>query len=185
MTDVDVEAIVDAVTKEVLATLAGEAWHECLVCLGNCVAHNASDVRTVVAAGATRISYNGSGADVPTDLAGYIDHTLLRADASAAEVDRMCDEAIRYKFASVCVNPTWVRRVADNLRGTDVLTCSVIGFPLGSSYVREAASSNSLARSPCSSRALISGPSTPIRTNAILVLSSISMPMPPFISEDR
>jgi deoxyribose-phosphate aldolase len=127
----DQEAIVEAVTREVLSALTGEAWDHYLACIGDCAAHSSDKVRDVVAAGASRISFNGSGADVPTDLAGYIDHTLLRADASAAEVDRMCDEAIRYKFASVCVNPTWVRRVADNLRGTDVLTCSVIGFPLG------------------------------------------------------
>ncbi|MCJ7726703.1 MAG: deoxyribose-phosphate aldolase, partial [Acidimicrobiia bacterium] len=127
----DQEAIVEAVTREVLATLTGEGWDDYLACIGDCAAHSSDKVRDVVAAGASRISFNGSGADVPTDLAGYIDHTLLRADASAAEIDRMCDEAIRYKFASVCVNPTWVRRVAANLRGTDVLTCSVIGFPLG------------------------------------------------------
>lgn len=127
----DQEAIVEAVTREVLSALTGEAWDHYLACIGDCAAHSSDKVRDVVAAGASRISFNGSGADVPTDLAGYIDHTLLRADASAAEIDRMCDEAIRYKFASVCVNPTWVRRVATNLRGTDVLTCSVIGFPLG------------------------------------------------------
>jgi len=127
----DQDAIVEAVTREVLSALTGEAWDHYLACIGDCAAHSSDKVRDVVAAGASRISYNGSGADVPTDLAGYIDHTLLRADASAAEIDRMCEEAIRYKFASVCVNPTWVRRVAENLRGTDVLTCSVIGFPLG------------------------------------------------------
>ncbi|MBU1227211.1 MAG: deoxyribose-phosphate aldolase [Actinobacteria bacterium] len=127
----DQEAIVEAVTREVLSALTGEAWDHYLACIGDCAAHSSDKVRDVVAAGASRISFNGSGADVPTDLAGYIDHTLLRADASATEIDRMCDEAIRYKFASVCVNPTWVRRVADNLRGTDVVTCSVIGFPLG------------------------------------------------------
>ena len=127
----DQEAIVEAVTREVLSALTGEAWDHYLACIGDCAAHSSDKVRDVVAAGASRISFNGSGADVPTDLAGYIDHTLLRADASAAEVDLMCDEAIKYKFASVCVNPTWVRRVAGNLRGTDVLTCSVIGFPLG------------------------------------------------------
>jgi len=127
----DQDAIVEAVTREVLSALTGEAWDHYLACIGDCAAHSSDKVRDVVAAGASRISYNGSGADVPTDLAGFIDHTLLRADASAAEVDQMCDEAIRFSFASVCVNPAWVRRVAENLRGTDVLTCSVVGFPLG------------------------------------------------------
>jgi deoxyribose-phosphate aldolase len=131
MSEPNVDAIVEAVTKEVLATLAGEAWHQCMTCLGDCVAHNAEDVRTVVAAGASRISYNGKGADVPTDLAGFIDHTLLTPDATADDIDRMCREAVEFDFASVCVNPYWVRRVAEHLSGSDVATCSVIGFPLG------------------------------------------------------
>jgi deoxyribose-phosphate aldolase len=127
----DKEAIVEAVTREVMAALSGEAWDEYLDCVGDCAAHSADKVRSVVAAGATRISYNGSGADVPTDLAGFIDHTLLKPEASAKEVDLLCEEAIRFHFASVCVNPAWVKRVADNLKGSDVLTCSVVGFPLG------------------------------------------------------
>jgi deoxyribose-phosphate aldolase len=127
----DVDALVEAVTREVLATLAGEAWHRCLMCFGDCVAHNAEDVRSVVAAGASRISFNGKGADVPTDLAGFIDHTLLKPDATASDIDRMCREAVEYRFASVCVNPFWVGRVAELLRGSGVATCSVVGFPLG------------------------------------------------------
>ncbi len=101
------------------------------MCVGDCASHDSAKVREVVAAGASRISYNGSGADVPIDLAGFIDHTLLRADATAAEIDRMCSEAKEYSFAAVCVNPTWIKRVAENLRGTPVVACSVVGFPLG------------------------------------------------------
>jgi deoxyribose-phosphate aldolase len=127
----DKEAIIEAVTREVMAAFSGEAWDEYLHCVGDCAAHSADKVRSVVAAGATRISYNGNGADVPTDLAGFIDHTLLKPEASAPEIDRLCEEAIRFHFASVCVNPAWVKRVAENLKGSDVLTCSVVGFPLG------------------------------------------------------
>ena len=127
----DRDEIVEVVTREVLAALTGEAWGHFLACVGDCAAHSSNEVRQVVAAGATRISFQGNGADVPLDLAGFIDHTLLRADAAAAEVDRMCDEALKFRFASVCVNPAWVRRVAERLRGSDVLTCSVVGFPLG------------------------------------------------------
>ncbi|MCJ7782035.1 MAG: deoxyribose-phosphate aldolase [Acidimicrobiia bacterium] len=68
---------------------------------------------------------------MPLDMAKYIDHTLLKPDASAHEIDVLCDEAKEFGFASVCVNPTWVKRSADRLRGSDVKTCSVIGFPLG------------------------------------------------------
>ncbi len=127
----DVEAIVEAVTKEVLAQLAGGALHECLACMSESLTLDADNARSVVAAGATRISYNGKGADVPTDLAGFIDHTLLKPEATAGDIDQMCREAVEYDFASVCVNPYWVKRVAENLAGSDVATCSVIGFPLG------------------------------------------------------
>ncbi len=127
----DFDAIVEAVTREVLSALTGGAFAECLVCFGDCASHSSEKVRQVVAAGASRISYNGAGADVPTDLAGFIDHTLLKADATSGDIDRMCDEAITYGFAAVCVNPAWVKRVAEKLRGSDVITCSVIGFPLG------------------------------------------------------
>jgi deoxyribose-phosphate aldolase len=81
--------------------------------------------------GAERIEYHGDANAVPLDLARYIDHTLLKPDASAAEIDKLCDEAAEHGFASVCVNPTWVRRAATRLRDTDVAVASVIGFPFG------------------------------------------------------
>lgn len=65
------------------------------------------------------------------NLAGMIDHTLLRADASQVEIKKLIDEAKQYKFASVCVNPTWVKYAAEQLAGTTVKVCTVIGFPLG------------------------------------------------------
>ncbi len=125
------DELVEAITQEVLAALAGQAWDDYLACVGDCAAHSSEKVRSVIAAGAARVSYIGNGADVPTDLAGFIDHTILKPETTAAEVDRMCDEAMEYGFASVCVNPTWARRVAERLRGSDVVTCVVVGFPLG------------------------------------------------------
>ncbi|MDH3680915.1 MAG: deoxyribose-phosphate aldolase [Acidimicrobiia bacterium] len=65
------------------------------------------------------------------DLARYIDHTALKPETTAAEIDKLCEEAERFRFASVCVNPAWVKRAATNLRGSSVKVCSVIGFPLG------------------------------------------------------
>ncbi|UVJ40737.1 deoxyribose-phosphate aldolase [Arthrobacter sp. CJ23] len=64
-------------------------------------------------------------------IASYIDHTLLKPEASEAEVLKVCSEAAEYKFKSVCVNPIWVKTVTKALKGSGVLTCSVIGFPLG------------------------------------------------------
>lgn len=60
-----------------------------------------------------------------------IDHTLLKPEATPAQVDRVCDEALEFGFASVCVHSSFVRRVADRLRDSDVLACSVVGFPFG------------------------------------------------------
>lgn len=68
-----------------------------------------------------------------SSLAGMIDHTLLRADATRAEVSQLIEEAKQYKFASVCVNPTWVSYAAKQLAGSEVKVCTVIGFPLGAS----------------------------------------------------
>ncbi len=65
------------------------------------------------------------------NLAKYIDHTILKPNASAADVERICAEAIQYGFASVCINPCHVERVARLLKGSGVKTCTVIGFPLG------------------------------------------------------
>lgn len=61
----------------------------------------------------------------------YIDHTLLKADASQEQIETLIEEAKKYDFASVCVNPTWVNFAAQSLKGTDVKVCTVIGFPLG------------------------------------------------------
>jgi deoxyribose-phosphate aldolase len=64
-------------------------------------------------------------------LASYIDHTLLKAEATSAQVERLCAEALEHGFASVCVNSRFVRLVADALGAGPVAVCSVIGFPLG------------------------------------------------------
>lgn len=61
----------------------------------------------------------------------YIDHTLLKADATRNQIDVLIEEAIQYDFASVCVNPTWVKYAHNKLKDTNVMTCTVIGFPLG------------------------------------------------------
>ena len=64
-------------------------------------------------------------------LAKYMDHTMLKPEATAAMIDKTIEEARKYNTASVCINPYWVKRVHDGLEGTDINTCTVIGFPLG------------------------------------------------------
>ncbi len=64
-------------------------------------------------------------------LAKYLDHTMLKPEATAAMIDQTAFEAIKYKIASVCINPYWVKRVHQKLSETGINTCTVIGFPLG------------------------------------------------------
>ena len=61
----------------------------------------------------------------------YIDHTLLKADATAEQIKKLCEEALKYDFCAVCVNPTWISYCKELLTGSDVKVCTVIGFPLG------------------------------------------------------
>lgn len=65
------------------------------------------------------------------EISKYIDHTILKPDATTEEVKKVCSEAKEYKFASVCINPYYAKLVSKELAGTDVKTCVVIGFPLG------------------------------------------------------
>lgn len=127
----DRETLIRTITSEVLAQLAPG---ECENCGGTCAAHSPDKVRSMVANGAGRVSYRGHGPAVPSDLAGYIDHTLLKPDASSADIDRLCAEAVEHDFAAVCVNPAWVRRAAEKVKGSGVRVASVVGFPFGATY---------------------------------------------------
>jgi len=109
------------ITREVLTTLAAQT--------DRC--DSVEGLRQVVVNGADRVAYHGDAAEVPVDLAEYIDHTALKPETTADDIDTLCAEAEQYHFASVCVNPVWVKRAVVNLRGSGVKTCSVIGFPLG------------------------------------------------------
>ena len=127
----DKEQLVDAVTRRVLEVLTGGGDERCPDCAGGCAARCANRARDVVAAGASRISFNGRGADVPVELGDFIDHTLLRPDASEEEIVALCTEARQYTFASVCVNPTFAKLAARELAASPVVVCSVVGFPFG------------------------------------------------------
>lgn len=85
----------------------------------------------VVGAGAERLTTSLGFVPQDPSMASYIDHTLLKPEATPDQVATLCEEARTYKFASVCVNPVNVQQCADLLRGSPVKVCSVIGFPLG------------------------------------------------------
>jgi deoxyribose-phosphate aldolase len=87
-------------------------------------------VQGVLDAGAARLGVHASGG-APSGVAQLIDHTLLKPDATRQEIEQLCREAAEHRFATVCVNGAWVSYCASLLRGTPVLVCSVVGFPLG------------------------------------------------------
>ncbi len=99
---------------------------------GPCVGSCPTTARQFIDLGARRLTHGpDSPGKVPEELARYIDHTILKPDATLEMVEKIIAEAREHSFRSVCVNPCWVKTVADGLRGTPVLTCSVVGFPLG------------------------------------------------------
>jgi deoxyribose-phosphate aldolase len=102
----------------------------CSAC-GLCTVRRPEAVRALATEGATRIgSAEGTGR-AADDIAAMIDHTLLKADATSADVQKLCDEARRYHFASVCVNTSFVPLARRLLSGSGVMVCAVVGFPLG------------------------------------------------------
>ena len=81
----------------------------------------------------------------PTRVAGLIDHTLLKPDATEEMIAQICREAVRHQFFSVCVNPTNVRFAAEQLQGSAVKVCAVVGFPLGATTTKEKVSETQTA----------------------------------------
>ena len=101
---------------------------------GACVGDNPEAAREFVRLGATGLTSVAPAerpGSIPGDLARYIDHTLLKPNATEEQIRTLCAEALEFNFRSVCVNPTWVSLAAELLRGSEVLTCTVVGFPLG------------------------------------------------------
>ncbi len=135
------EELIARVTREVIARLGkgvqtvGTAEGLCDPCTacGLCVEKRPEEVDSIVSSGASRISAAGGVTGVGGGLAGMIDHTLLKPAASRSEVVELCEEAARFSFASVCVNPTYVSLCAQQLRLSNVKVCTVVGFPLGAS----------------------------------------------------
>ena len=114
--------LVDQITDMVLAKLNGEEY---------CPTFCHADVQRIVDAGAERIGIVLGETATAHDWASLIDHTLLKPEASEADIRKLCDEAAQFGFASVCVNPGWVKQASEFLKGSGVPVCTVIGFPLG------------------------------------------------------
>lgn len=129
----DLEHLVEQITDVIVARLNGEADGQAALCGCGATCFNRCPERMqrVMDAGAARIGLVLGETASAGAWASFIDHTLLKPDASAADIERLCAEAAQFHFASVCVNPTWVRAAACHLRGSGVPVCTVIGFPLG------------------------------------------------------
>jgi len=135
-----VETLVEIITREVLLAMVEQEEKVKNPPGATCVVEVANGVKVktcfdnaghVVSAGAERLTSTVGVIPEDHSLAGMIDHTLLKPDATSDKIAQLCFEARKYHFASVCVNPTHVKLCADLLKGSDVAVCTVIGFPLG------------------------------------------------------
>jgi deoxyribose-phosphate aldolase len=127
----DLQRLVEIITEEVMSAqrraASSPAQCSCHAVLYDCCPDR---LRGVIEAGASRLGLNASGGAAGS-VAGMIDHTLLKPDASRQEIEKLCREAAEFHFATVCVNPGWVKLASQLLRGSGVGVCSVVGFPLG------------------------------------------------------
>ena len=129
MQPVDLQRLIQIIVEEVTAAQSVPAPSRC-ACHSLLYECCPDRLRGVLDAGATRLGLHASGG-APGDVASMIDHTLLKPDATRRDIEALCREAAEYRFASVCVNPTWVAVCASLLQATGVKVCSVVGFPLG------------------------------------------------------
>lgn len=128
MNPIDLQRLIDMVVAELAAAGARPATRcRCHGVLDDCCPDH---LHGVISAGASRVGVYAAGG-APGDVASMIDHTLLKPDATRQNIEELCREAAQFKFATVCVNPTWVALCARLLAGSGVGVCSVVGFPLG------------------------------------------------------
>jgi deoxyribose-phosphate aldolase len=144
MTAAELDRLVAQIGEEILAQLgektprAGKAAEGlnlpdavCPGCQQRCPQTCARNTREIIAAGADRVSASDRLTRVDAAIAGLVDHTALKPETTRADIVKLCGEARRYGFASVCVNPYWVPLVRHELADSPVKVCTVVGFPLG------------------------------------------------------
>src|SRR6266850_4611897 len=128
----DLELLIEQITDAIVARLDGDGEQARLCgCTSECFNRCPERMHRIVDAGAARIGLVLGQTGSARDWASLIDHTLLKPEATDEDIKKLCEEAARYRFASVCVNPTWVRAATCNLRSSGIPVCTVIGFPLG------------------------------------------------------
>ena len=124
----ELDALTESITRAILAQIEAEGTCQCHeLGLSRCP----NVIRGLVNGGAERLGLHADPAHHGTSLGRMIDHTLLKPDATETQIRKLCEEAAQYGFATVCVNPTWVRLASSLLKDTPVGVCTVVGFPLG------------------------------------------------------
>lgn len=113
---------------------------------GHCASVCANKVSGILGAGADRIGSRPGVGGFNPELASMIDHTLLKPEATEKDIAVLCDEARTYAFASVCINPYWVRLCSTSLRSTSVKVATVVGFPFGATTPEAKSHEAKLAR---------------------------------------
>ncbi|HEV2444720.1 MAG TPA: deoxyribose-phosphate aldolase [Candidatus Sulfopaludibacter sp.] len=145
MTQAELDRLVAQIGEEILARVGpvdgrapvkkGEGMNlpdqVCPGCVQRCAQTCARNTKEIIAAGADRVSASEKLTRIDPSIAALIDHTILKPEATRADVIKVCREARQYNFASVCVNPYWVPLVRAELLGSPVKVCTVVGFPLG------------------------------------------------------
>jgi deoxyribose-phosphate aldolase len=128
----NIETLVSEITDLILGRLGDPMLSpECTLHHDECFVKCPDKMRSIMASGEVRFGLSGAESAAAREVARYIDHTLLKPEATRDEILKLCEEGVRFGFASVCINPTWVREAACGLRGSGVKVCTVIGFPLG------------------------------------------------------
>jgi deoxyribose-phosphate aldolase len=141
VTPAELDILVAQIGEEILARLGsatpkkGEGLNlpdqVCPGCVQRCPQTCARNTKEIIAAGADRVSASERLTKMDPAIAALIDHTILKPEATRADIIKVCREARQYSFASVCVNPYWVPLVRAELQGSPVKVCTVVGFPLG------------------------------------------------------
>ncbi len=129
--DPNIEDLVSQITDVILSRLGASPTTECRLHHDQCFVKCPDRMRSLIDEGGVRFGLTGAESEAAREVARYIDHTLLKPDATRDEILKVCEEGVWYGFASVCINPVWVREAACALRGSGVKVCTVIGFPLG------------------------------------------------------
>jgi deoxyribose-phosphate aldolase len=142
VTPAELDSLVAQIGEEILSRLNGSVPtkkgeglnlpdRSCPGCQQRCPQTCAQNTRQIISAGADRVSASERLTKIDPSIAALIDHTILKPEATRADIVNVCREARQYGFASVCVNPYWVPLVAAELAGSPVKVCTVIGFPFG------------------------------------------------------